>query len=153
MEPMTMMAAAYIGTSVYNAYAQGEQAKAGAELANMRGQAKQAQSVELLRRAESNIADFIKEGKAFQQKQKGMFAKAGISASEGSALDVLEDSFSKIVEGVNRQKEEAEYKAKALQAGADMDSRLAGDIERGGRMQQVGTLLSGGAKAYGAYHS
>lgn len=149
---MWQMAAVYAGSTLYNMYSQKQMSKDEAEIQRQKALLKRQEATELLRRSEINLKSLTQEAESFREKQRGSYAKAGISGSENMTMAVLEESFSKYRTEYNRQRDEALYKADMLIAGADIDTRLAGDIEKAGKYKAAGAFLSGAAKTVGAYY-
>ena len=77
------------------------------------------------------------------------FAKAGVDVGSGVSLLQLEQVNQDLVEEISVQRQEAAFKAKALQAGADLDTRLAGDVRRAGDIRSIATGLTGIGSAAG----
>lgn len=139
------LAAAYAASTVFSIASQRKASKAQAAAAVADAQAKREQAFELLDRVEVNIEDIKEKGLKLMGAQTGAFIKGGVVSTEGTPLDVLDESFSKIQREEMIQRREAEFKAEQLFAGADIDTRLSGDIVSAGKMQQAATLLGGGA--------
>jgi len=55
----------------------------------------------------------------------------------------LEQTNRDLIEEIESQREEAEFKATILRSGANVDTRLAGDINRAGNFNAIGTGLAG----------
>jgi len=140
--------ASIVGTG-FSVFGQLKQAKAQKEAAEAQGRAKQAQAFELLRRSEFNIDQLQEEAERFKAKQRTAFAASGVDVGSGVSLVQLEQLNRDLVEEVQVQREEALFKARALEAGADVDTRLAGDIERAGNLSAFGTTLAGAGSVLG----
>jgi hypothetical protein len=135
---------AIAGTAVQMS-AQRKQAQAQAAAARTKADLKRMQALEVLDRFELNAEALRREGKEFAAEQ---FSRGSSSGSgEGSLLSMLEDTNRKIQRQFRIEERESEYKAAQLRAGADLDTRLAGDIESAGRAQRTATFLQGAGQA------
>jgi hypothetical protein len=151
MDPIT--GGLLIGGTILGAIGQRKSAKAQARAARAQAAAKREQADEMLKRAKFNAAVMREKGRGLQAEQIGAFAKSGVALTSGSTLAALQDTVSTVSLSVQQMLDEADFKANQLRMGADVDTRLAGDIRSASKWAIGGTLLSGGAQAYRAYNS
>ena len=132
-------------STAYQIYSDRKRAKAEEAAARERGEAKRVQAFELLERFELNAEALRKRGSAFQQEQMAAFAAGGVDVTKGTPLLAMQATKLKVDQQLMIERKEAESKANALFAGADIDTRLAGDIRAAERRGRIGTFLSGAA--------
>lgn len=141
-----MATGAAIATGVgvgLSAFGQIEQARAQKKAAQAQADAKRLQAFEVLRRSEFNIDQLEEEARRFRGQQTTAFAKAGVDVGSGASLVQLEQLNRDLVDEIESQREEARFKAQALFEGADIDTRLSGDLQTAGQIRAVGTTLQG----------
>ncbi len=124
-----------------------EQSKAQEKAAIEQASAKRAQAQEMLRRNEFNIDQLEQETAQFKARQTAAFAASGVDISSGSSLVKLEQLNRDLIEETQAQQEEARFKAAALEAGADVDTRLGSDIRKAGELGAIATGFRGLATA------
>ena len=134
--------AAVAGVGI-NILGQNAQAKAQERAALAQAEAKRLQAFEVLRRSEFNIDELEAEAKRFRGQQTAAFAKSGVDVGSGASLVQLEQLNRDLVEQVAVQREEADFKAKQLFAGADIDTKLSGDIRTAATFNMIGSGLQG----------
>jgi len=139
--------AAVVGTG-FSIFGQLKQAKAQKEAALAQADAKRAQAFELLERVEFNIDQLEEETEKFKGRQRAAFAASGVDVGSGVSLVQMEQVNRDLIEEIQAQREEARFKAAALEAGADVDTRLGGDISQAGRLGAIGTGLKGLSSAF-----
>lgn len=136
------VAALAVGTA-FDVFGSINEAKAQEDAAKADANAKRLQAQELLRRSEFNIDQLEAETERFRSSQVGAAAAGGIDVGSGATLIQLEQLNRDLQEEVAAQREEAEFRAAALNAGADVSLSLAGDIRRAGRLGAVASGLQG----------
>lgn len=144
MDPIT--GGLLIGGTILGAIGQSKAAKAQARAARAQAAAKREQADEMLKRAKFNAAVMREQGRGLQQQQIAAYAKSGVALSSGSTLATLQDTASNVNLGIQQMLDEADFKANQLRMGADIDTRLAGDIRSAGKWAVAGTLLSGAGR-------
>ena len=141
------LAIAFAAGGLLKAHADRKEAQAQAEAARAKAAAKRAQAAEMLIRSEENIFASLLEGEQFKGEQTAAFAKSGVAIGEGSTLSALEETATMIERNVSIQRREAQYKADALYLGADLDTKLSGDIMKANKYQTISTVFSAGTSA------
>lgn len=134
--------AAIIGTLIVM-QGQRDAARSEAAAASRNAQLKRLQALELLDRFDINARQLFQEGELFKADQELSFASRGVDISSGSALNVIHETNATVLREYALQKREAQFKAEQLMAGADIDQRLAGDIQSSASKQRLGTFLTG----------
>ena len=140
----TGAAVAVVGGTALKIAADRKAAKAKARAARAEAGAKRAQAFELLERFEINADALRQEGEQFKATQIAIAAGTGLA--EKSLLTLMEDTNRKITREISNQRREAEFKADQVIAGADIDTKLAGDIKSASRLQTIGTFLQGASR-------
>lgn len=142
------IAAGIMVTGAVVSYLGAEEARAQEEkAAKANAKLKKAQAVELLDRFEINSQSLERLGQETAANQQGAYIKGGVDASTGSSLLMMEDTFSKIQRQIGLEKREADFKAKQLIRGANIESDLAGDISKAKKVENIGLFVSGAVKA------
>ena len=141
------LAAVSVAGSLLAANGQSNAAKAQAAAAKRIAAAKRQQATDLLKKAEINVGRMRLGGVRLVKEQQAAFASGGVQLGKGSTLNIMNDAINRTEQGIIDMKNDAESKAAALRAGADVDVSLAGDIAAASKFQVAGTLLSGGASA------
>lgn len=126
---------------VVNGIAQADAAERNAALKN-------AQADELLAREEIN-QELMRE-QAFQAEQNfgSAFAMTG---KEGGGIGGMLTIHSQLERNLRLSRREAEYKAKILRAGGDIDRQLGSDLQTAGWITGAGTLIGGATNIYQRY--
>lgn len=140
--------AAIIGTTAFTMYNQYAQNKAQAKAAKANASIKEKMALEQFERSEFNISQITKDALRFKAKQEVTAAASG--ASGGNVLMALEDTNAKLVEAVEIEKREADWRATAIRAGAALDLQQAKEIKKSLFPNLAGTALQAGASYYGA---
>lgn len=130
------------GLSLYGEY---KQAQAQADAVRAQADAKRAQAFEILGRAEVNIERLRREAEVFKARQTGAVVRGGAEI-RGQTLIQLEQTNSDVLEAIADQRREADFKAEQLFRGADIDTRLAGDIGAASRLSLLGGTLGGAGR-------
>ena len=141
----TGAAVAVVASTVVQIDASRKAAKARARALRARADGKRQQAEELLKRNEFNIEQQEMAAEEFKGSQIVGFAKAGVALGTGVTLAALEDTQTRLDRAIQISREEAEFKANQLLAGADIDTRLASDVRSAERRERLGIFL-GGAK-------
>lgn len=121
---------------------------AQADAATKNADFKHQQADELL--ARQAINEQILRDEADRQKLQ-MGSIAGGSGLGGSGIGMKLAIMKNLTESISNSRRDAEFKAKMLNAGAEVDTQLASDIQTAGVISGVGTVLTGAYKAYDAY--
>jgi len=145
--PIAVIAGVTFAGSLLQAKGAMDAADSQAAAAKAQAAAKRGQAVELLKRARINRERTRLKGLSFQKEQMAGFAGGGVAITSGSTLAALNDTINKVEQNVEDQMQEASYKASMLMKGADIDAKLAGDIQEAGKWQAFGSVLAGGAMA------
>lgn len=126
---------------VVNGIAQADAAERNAALKN-------AQADELLAREEIN-QELMRE-QAFQAEQNfgSAFAMTG---KEGGGIGGMLTIHSQLERNLRLSRREAEYKAKILRAGGEIDQQLGSDLQTAGWITGAGTLIGGATNLYQRY--
>jgi hypothetical protein len=142
---MALMAFAAVSAagSLLAAKGQADAASAQSAAAKRIARAKRRQAAELLERAEINVERMREGGVRLVKEQQAAFASGGVALGSGSTLAVMNDAINKTEQGIQDMMADARSKAASLKAGADVDTRLAGQIQEASKFQVAGTLLSG----------
>ncbi len=106
-------------------------------------------SEEFLLRTERNIIARQKQVSKTVGGQKVALAQSGVDIGTGVSLDIMEDTYMALAEEESLIREEAEFQADAIKAGADVRVSQADDVSKAGTIGGVTTLLGGVAKAFG----
>lgn len=134
---------AILGTGV-QAISQVSAANAQADAQTKAAQLKHQQAQELLSRQATNEELMHTQ---LTKRMKDIENSVNIGASTSTALAVAEyqrDAEQAILDS----RREAEFKAKMLNAGADIETQLASDIVTGSYLSATGTMLTGAYKIY-----
>jgi len=141
---------ALVGTGL-QIYGQREASKA-TERANLEiAESKRLQAFELLDRFETNADALRTRGKRFQDIQASQYAKGGVDIGQGSPLVAQAETLSLVDRQISLERKEAQSKADALMRGADIDTRLAGDVAATRDLQTAGLFMGGLTNAYTTY--
>lgn len=143
---MGVETAIIVGGTAMTMYNQYSQNKAQAKAAKANADIKERMALEQFERAEFNIGQLEKDALRFKAKQEVTAATSG--ASGGNLLMALEDTNARLVEAVEIEKREAEWRATAIRAGAALDRQQASDIKKSLFPNLAGTALQGAM--YGA---
>lgn len=135
------------GVSAYSQYQQGKQQ---AEAAKQQAKFKRAQAKEMLDRMVIEEKNIAMQGEEFKASQMGAYASGGVALGTGATLLALEDTNAKIFQKINEMKRDTTFRAGQLMKGADVSMQESSQYSQAGTLGAVGTLLSGGAKAYSA---
>jgi len=148
------------GTAVktYGAIQQGraadEQAEAQQDIANYNARMAERQAEEERKAAAEEAEKFREKGERFKAAQRATYGRAGVLATEGTPLLVLEDTARQLEEdrlSILRQGYlKSEYlmsKGRSQRWQGEAASARGKNIKRGANLSAVGTLLSGAAKA------
>lgn len=138
----TGAAVAVVAGAAIQMYGQYKSSRARERAARAQADAKKQQAFEILDRFEVNAGLLRRKGEQFKSQQILATVASGVEISDTTTLVALEDTNSKITEQIAFERREAQFKAKQLFAGADIDTRLAGDIRKALPLQQTGTFLS-----------
>lgn len=136
-------AVAAIAGTAFTLHNQSKQAKAQERQLKQTAEAKEKQAFELLRRAEFNIDQLQRETEKFKARQQGSLIRGGLAGGSQLSLILLEQTNSEMLDSAQAQREEAKFKATTLLSGADIDTRLAGDVAGALPFAQGATLLQG----------
>lgn len=118
------------------------------EASEANAQNKRAQAAELLDRQAINEQLMRDQGKATAR----MYAsRAAYSKGEGAGIGGVLKIHSDVESNIMNSRRDAEFKAKMLRAGADIDSDLASDIYTAGVLTSVGGVMQGAGSAYSLY--
>lgn len=123
-------------------------AQASAEAAQRNAGLKRLQAEELLSRQEINEQIILEESKRLELGYGSAFAATG---REGAGLGGIMQIRKNTMDNIANSRRDAEFKAKMLRLGADIESDLASDSLVAGLIGAGGTLLSGGLQAYNMY--
>lgn len=134
--------AAAAGTAI-SLYAEEKRQKAQKRAAEAQAEAKRQQAFELLARSEINIERLKKEAELFRSRQTVAIAAGGADVGSGANLLVQEQLVSDLANSIANQRREARFKSEQLFRGADIDTNLAGDIQKAGNLSLLGGALSG----------
>jgi len=145
-----LVAVALLAGSAISAYSKIQEGKAQAEALQTQALFKERQANELIRRSERNIDDLQRKARNFRSKQVGAYAHSGVSVDSGISLINLEQLHRDVAEEVGIRREETNYQAMAIRTGAKADIQLSEDVQESAKWSAFGTLLQGGAQAYGA---
>lgn len=147
---MGVETALIVGSAAFTMYNQYQQNKSQAKAAKMNASLKERAALEVFDRAEFNIGQLEKDAIRFKGKQQSIAASSGIDIGSGNVLMALEDTNQRLVEAVEIEKREAEWRANAIRAGASLDMQQARDIKKSLTPNLAGTALQAGAQYYGA---
>jgi hypothetical protein len=120
----------------------GASAQASAAEANARAKAQQAD--ELLAREQIN-EDIMREQ---SRRSELSYASGAAMGESGGGIGGILTMKKDLETSINNSRHEADFKAKMLRAGAEIDSNLASDMQTAGALSGAGTLLSTGADFY-----
>lgn len=134
-----------VGTLV-NAVGQISGANAQADAARKQAVLKNQQADELLSREAIN--EQILHDEAKSEMLSGAHEAGG--GSEGGGIGQALTIVKTLNQTIANNQRDAEFKAKMLRAGAEMDQTLASDYQVGGILKSGGTLLSGAGDIYKA---
>lgn len=127
-----------------SAYGQIKAGKAQAAAARRNAEIKRMQANELLDRAEINIGEVFREGRIMAGNQASSYAAAGVGL-DGSPLMVIEQTLARASEEASLIRRDAEFSAKMLRLGADIEVRQGKEMERAAKWGAAGSLISTGA--------
>lgn len=121
---------------LYGASAQAEEARRQAAIKRM-------QAMELMNRMDTNQAILRRRGE-----RVAMGMGEGFGAGAGSSLSDRAEALVELTHLISDQRREAEFKAKMLSMGADVDTASANTYQTAGYLNAGGTLLTGAVKTY-----
>lgn len=144
MDPITigLLASTALGTGL-SIFGQIKGASAQAEAQARQADAKRFQAAELLQRQEINER-IMREQAEFQERFAGMRSRGTTNTGLGDVLRIRRDLESNLL----TSRREAEFKAKMLRMGADVETQLASDLKTAGWLSSGGTLLTSAASTY-----
>lgn len=142
MSGLEIIAAAGLATSLYGQIS-GASAKADADRKN--AQIKNMEADELLSRQTINEGIMRDQAELQGLGYQSSFASTG---REGAGLGGLLTIKKNLDQNLILSRRDAEFKAKMLRMGADIDLNLASDEQTAGYISGAGTLLTGAAKIY-----
>lgn len=145
----TLIGLTALGTmvSIYgNSKASKEREAAARALAKIKNQ----QADDLMERFEINAAAFRTKGEGFKADQIGAFVKGGVASGTGTTLLALENTNRLVTRTLDLDRMDAEAKADALRAGADLDVISAGNISSSRDMEGLGIFLTGVSRGISA---
>ena len=137
-----LAAAVVVGTAI-QMYSSSQEAKAKQNAANAAARAKRIQANELLDRFFLNRDAMTLEAQAFQGSQIGAFAKSDIELGSGTSMLALETTNKRLLRQLEIDQKEAEFKARQLRIGADIDVQLGSDIRRAQKSKNASIFLNG----------
>jgi hypothetical protein len=132
-----------IGTAI-SAYGQISSANSSAEAQRADAAAKREQAGELLERQAINER-IMQEQSERQQSAAG--SGSAMSGLEGTSLGSIMTIRKTTLENIALSRRDAEFKAKLLRQGADVQTELASDMMTAGYISGAGTLLQSGLSA------
>lgn len=132
-----------IGGGLLSAYGQIQAGKAQAAAASRNAAIKRLQAEELLQRAEINIGEVFREGRIMAGTQASSYAGAGV-ALDGTPLLVIEETLARAAEEASLIRRDAEFSAKMLRLGADIEERQGKEMEQAAKWGAVGSLINTG---------
>jgi hypothetical protein len=141
-------AVAVTGTAVSIA-ANNRRARMEARAAREQAEAKREAAFEILARAEENAELTKFEAEGFKQDQVNDLVSRGMGDTLNT-LAAMEDTNNKVQRQLDIERREAEFQADQLFAGADISERLAGDIKKTARLENLGLFLQGTSSAIAA---
>jgi hypothetical protein len=145
MTGLEIMAAAGLATSVYG------QIKSGADRAGAQeyqAALKNIQANELLEREAINEQIMREKAELMSLDYGAAFAASG---REGAGLGGILKIHKNVEDSIANSRRDAEFKARMLRAGAEIDTKLASDLVSASYVGAGGTILTGVAKAYDIY--
>lgn len=143
---------AVLGGSAISAYGQAEAGDYNAALAEQNAKVAGIQAQDALTRGTAEESRYRGQVSKLMGRQRAAIGSSGIEAS-GSALDILADTartgeLDALTIRNNAAREAWGYRVQAV------NSRAQGKIDKfSSRVGALGTLLTGGAQAYGIYNS
>ncbi len=141
------IAAVGAGVAIYGEIA-GANSRADALRADSRNKNRQAD--ELLARQRINEAILRDQSEFSQRDYVASFAATGV---EGSGLGGVVRLRKNLEEQISNSRRDAEFKARMLRAGANVDSQLASDAMTAGYLRGTGTALTAAGSGYDSYNN
>lgn len=145
-------AAAIVGTGV-QMIGQRKQAKAQKKAAETQAAAKRTQAEEVLKRSKINIERTKGQAEDVRSKQLSAFVAGGVDISSVATVQQNLALQEDLLENIMDQEREANFVAMQLEKGADIDTRLAGDIDKSSKLSMIGQGISGGVGAFKTYRA
>jgi uncharacterized protein HemX len=142
---LPIVAVAGLGVSVYG------QIKAAQDEAQARREKaanEEAQAVELMSREDVNESRMMDQER---QQELNFGSRAAAAGGEGTTLGGMLELHRQSEQAISFARRDAEFKAKMIRAGAQIDTNLASDAITAGTIGAAGSLLTGAAKAYDLY--
>lgn len=140
------LAAAAVGGTALNVYGNISGANAQEEAAQRNAALKREQADELLDRQIINERIMRRAAEKAERGYVASFASTGRGGGGvGGVLQIKEE----LEENIANTRRDAEFKAKMLRAGADIETSLASDAVSAAWISGAGTILTTGAQAYG----
>ena len=135
-----------VGSAAYTMYNQYQKNKAQANAAKANASIKERMALETLERADFNISQMQKDALRFKGRQETIAASSG--ASGGGILMALEDTNERLVEAIEIEKREANWRANTIRSGAQLDIQQYRDIKKSLFPDLAGTALQTGSLYY-----
>ena len=132
-----------IGGGLLSVYGQIQAGKAQAAAASRNAAIKRLQAEELLQRAEINIGEVFRESRIIAGTQASSYAAAGVGL-DGTPLLVIEETLARASEEAQLMRRDAQFQAKMLRMGADIEQRQGKDLRDASYISAAGSLLSTG---------
>lgn len=133
------------GGLAMQAYGQYKQSEADAEAMDSQADAADLEANELLRRADINAEGGKREGEDIKAGQLSSYIASGVDISEGTPLDVLEDTNEKVMRQIEYDLETASFQAEQARRGAEFTREAADNTATAGKIAAAGTIISGAA--------
>lgn len=152
LDPITGLAIASLASSAFSAFSGRKAAKAKAEEYSRQAEINRLQAQEVLKRAKINSSILRKEGDRFKASQLSGFAAGNVSLGSGSVLNSLAETEISIKQELNNINEEAKFRARMLELGAQSIDRQVSNIRKSSTYDMInslfGSLANTGLKFY-----
>lgn len=140
------VAAVSVGGGILSAWSQVESGRAQRKAAERNAALKRMQADELLERANINMGEVFREGRVMAGTQASSYAAAGVGL-DGTPLLVIEETLARASEEASLIRRDAEFQAKMLRLGADIEVQQGKSMEKAAYIGAAGNLISSGVNA------
>lgn len=149
-EPMTIAAIATAAGAAYSAHSQNQAGKYNAAVANENAKLAEGSAQDAIAQGEADVARYRTQIRALRGRQRAAIGSSNIELS-GSPLDIMVDTATIGELDVQTIRNNAARNAYGFRT-QGLNFRAQAKLDRyAGRTGAIGTLLTGGAQAYGLY--
>lgn len=130
-------------SSAFNIYQGIKQSKEQEAALLAQAAARNSAASELMDRFAFNVQALKASGEEFKDQQVAALVSSGLTGARTNVLSAMEDTNARLEKQIEIEHMEAVAKANQLRAGSALDTQLAGDVRRAGKIGAIGTFLGG----------